>query len=548
MNVTVTLYKNTGYDSKNVPDAGTRLSSGKTVPAVWLYQNYPLSTIRIKYTWDDIQGVDYVKLNDAYYFVDGIKMINENTCELAISYDALTTVGISNITFNGGWCTRRHVESDEMLEWSIPEDFSPNDDGVVEYESIDFAGDSKTFVASTVGLSWDNLYTIAKTYEDATTKQIVTVPQVPPPSYKTEFRINTPSVRYDKEVPGVTLYDFDAVYEQLALVRSLGLDDCLVGCYNIPRDLIVTATQGTGEIRFIEGKIQGKTSALKFAWSSKVKNNKVFSGQFNKYLVCSMASGDKTEYEASNIGLNNAEAPTFLVLVDPAPEGKTYLAPSVFQGTEHSSKDIFMSVTEGAQWQSTPILYRKTSGSSTEMANYNYQYDMARLDFITQQAQIAASMAGNLAGKYIDPAALAGDAIQGLTGMYRYNRTTNINNLNFLASQLKAPEMKFPRTANMQDYIGNGFLISRTRLSDADTERYDKYLTMYGYRVNEPLTKSAFTCRKYFNYVECSDLSITIPSKYPLIVRQMIIDTLTSGVRIWHKKPSSSYFTNNPIV
>ena len=104
-------------------------------------------------------------------------------------------------------------------------------------------------------------------------------------------------------------------------------------------------------------------------------------------------------------------------------------------------------------------------------------------------------------------------------------------------------------------YVGNKFFLVRHRLSDADTIRYDKYLTAYGYSTSEPLTAECFTCRQYFNYVRATDVNIEFKSGTPnfgLRTRQQIANQLNAGVRIWHVLPNSetgrSAFDNNPII
>ena len=116
------------------------------------------------------------------------------------------------------------------------------------------------------------------------------------------------------------------------------------------------------------------------------------------------------------------------------------------------------------------------------------------------------------------------------------------------------PNVKFPISDNLMPYVGNKFFLVRHRLSDADTIRYDKYLTAYGYSTSEPLTKECFTCRQYFNYVRATDVNIDIMPDNPnfgLRTRQQIANQLNAGVRIWHVLPNSTEaidaFENNPI-
>lgn len=556
----VRFYSNTGFNGINVPDSPEVLRQAATLTTtniIWVRQDYPLSVIRVEITQNQALKIDYVCVTsepnildttnyDIYYYVVGREMLNANTCELTLAVDALTTIGLNNMEIISGWATRVHVADDSMFRYNIEEGFQPNEPAKIEYDLINVSPETVSLVASCVGLSWDNLYTIAKTYKDAVDGGQVTVPQVPPPTYSTKFTIRTPAGSYSKQVPSVTLYELDDVREQLSLIRSLGLDSAISGCYNIPRGLVTYGKQSSGEVRTITGLCQEYNSSLPFKWSNTVKNSKVFSGQFNKYSVLSMCSGDSADYDAHNIGLEGDTLPTFQFMSDPSPEGKTYLAPSVYEGTRHNFSDIFMNVVEGADWQNTPLLMSGKTGSAIDKMNFTLS---RQLKNVKTAFGVAKSFNLDMSTPMDVVSNLANVAETGIT----YAMTNRQENMNYMTQQMTVPEIKFPRTGNMQDYIGNGFMIVRTRLSDEDTKRYDRYLTMYGYAVNEPLTKEHFTNRTKFNYVECSDLSIQCKSPgitrttFPMELINQAVERLQNGVRIWHVPFDISAYNDNPI-
>ena len=112
------------------------------------------------------------------------------------------------------------------------------------------------------------------------------------------------------------------------------------------------------------------------------------------------------------------------------------------------------------------------------------------------------------------------------------------------------PEIKFPYNSTFfRDLFGEGILLYRYKYSKADVKRIDKLLTMYGYKVTKQLEKKDFTSRKYFNYIECYTLSVQAKANYnTLAVNDGISKQLQVGTRLWHVKPDSSHYTNNPIV
>ena len=102
----VILYKSTGFNVNNIPDCSSLLlkipaQNELTIDAVWLLQD-DTGSIKIKATWDQVESVDYCRINNKYYFVTSVVMLNENTARLDLQFDALTTVGIRNFKIING--------------------------------------------------------------------------------------------------------------------------------------------------------------------------------------------------------------------------------------------------------------------------------------------------------------------------------------------------------------------------------------------------------------------------------------------------------------
>lgn len=109
-----------------------------------------------------------------------------------------------------------------------------------------------------------------------------------------------------------------------------------------------------------------------------------------------------------------------------------------------------------------------------------------------------------------------------------------------------APEVHFPRSESIRDFVGNGVMVYRLRYHPVDLTRLDKKLTMYGYKTTDVLEKSFFTNRQYFNFVQCS--SVSLGGDFPMYIRERAAQQLTGGVRVWHVKPNVSYYTSgNPV-
>lgn len=561
MEYNVTLYYNTGYNMINIPDSASLLNQAykKVVPAIWLLQDYEKSQIKIDGKWEDIEAVDYVSIDNKYYFVTNIEMVNINVALIYLTIDPITTIGLENIGIISGWCTRRHVTDDTPFSNTLSENFQPREVPKTDIFEIEIQDENPyIFTASTVSLSPNKVEAIAKTFIDAATNASVTVPLVSPIAEQTIFNMQTGTSKiYSKQVPNTALYYFSNgglidtdTTNAMQIMRSLGLDSALTGCYGVPSqvvgDIKLDWDNDTGISEINSKRLTYTASTLPYKWSD-VKNNKVFSGQYNIYTVYGVSSNNSTEFTAGEIN-NGQSTPDFYVFADLSPEGKTYCRPSVYEGLSGNvGNDIFIAVTEGSQWQNTPVLLTGSSGSALTSIDYSFTKTGNQLNRASDVINGISGVIGN-AMKGDVSGAIGGTLNQGFAqGQYELQQQKN--KFDFEAStRLVPPEIKFPRSQTLQSYVGNGFYISRSRLSDADTQRYDRYLTQFGYATSEPLTKECFSGRMYFNYVSCTDLNISVTVATPLRIKQKAINMIENGIRIWHTTPSNSAFNNNPII
>lgn len=128
---------------------------------------------------------------------------------------------------------------------------------------------------------------------------------------------------------------------------------------------------------------------------------------------------------------------------------------------------------------------------------------------------------------------------------YEWNVDKNLYDL-AISQSVVVPEVATPYSkGTIRDFYGNGVLVYRYRPEDTDLAIQDKLLTMYGYKVTEPLKKEFFNNREYFNYIQLN--SASIGGDLPQWFKGGILQQLGNGVRIWHTKPNESYYNNNPI-
>lgn len=559
---TIKCFKNTGFNNIDIPDSSTRLESLATSVSfddVWLLQDKYKTNVRVNTSYSNVKDVDYCKIGTTYYFVVGIKMLNENACELSLATDYLTTIGIANLGIVSGWCTRRSVTNDTLFSNVIDEDFIPSeplklDLGVVIKPNGSASSDLQV-VTSTVDLS--QIYTVGKTFEDTATSLSVTVPFVPRLLTESEFVMSLDTEHVNR-LPNTTAYDITKsnIQDGIQAVRSLGIDTAITGSYRIPKEYISSSLiDSEGRIANVTSNNTEVESNINPVYDANVKNKKVFIGQFQRVVLTSIVSGSQEEYEAHDIydGSGNFK---FRVFADVSPEGRPFCKPTYYHG---DTTNYFMGVVAGAVWQNLPISFVNRAGQSIDYVNQSRRNILSAINTgssiigsvmnIPNMPEITAGgtemwalsdkqnkWAGDNINRSVSSlSALPSYILNSLEDTRQYNIRANI----------VAPEINFARVSSLQNYIGNYFYVYRYRLSDNDTVRFDNYLTQFGYAVNEPLTQACFTGRKHFNYVRGE--GINIKNSYSLIFRDGAIRQLMNGVRVWHELPNLTAMYSNPI-
>lgn len=99
----------------------------------------------------------------------------------------------------------------------------------------------------------------------------------------------------------------------------------------------------------------------------------------------------------------------------------------------------------------------------------------------------------------------------------------------------------------LPDLANNCLLHFSRRLSNKDRQKFDRILTMYGYRHTTIMDETFLKNRQKFNYVQTKGVSVKCDT-VPKSVRDGVCDAFNQGVRIWHVKPENHAYSDNPIV
>lgn len=547
MTFNIVCFKSTGFNLIDIPynaDIITNNFDPHSFEAVWLLQNKGLAEIRIKATWDEIDGADYCVVQrpgvDVWYFISKIEMLNENCCKLSLNMDAITTIGLNRLHQITGWCSRRHVKDDELMKYTLPEPWVPSTELILEPLSK-ISLDPETTVSDTTFIGCT--FNLAGEFRDADF-YITPEPDPNTQEYPSVVVPNCPGYEGGKNkdtritmvypdntsnfnrIPATRLFELSAVADNINKARSLSLDTGIVASYKIPGEYHnPTASEPDGYDR-IANRAGYVASTLVYEYAKNVINKKVFAS-FNTYTLLSICSGDSKEFQADEIYHPGDKAPRIAVWADLSPEGNPFFRPEYYL---NNNTDFFMNCIQGSPWQNTPIAFATQSGSKfaiKELGSQNLQ-QITNMGLGSAQAALAGASAANplTMSEGIDSAfegaRIATDAA------FQWAR----NQRAFEQSQVwVTPEIVFPLAHSIQNFIGNCAYLAQKHLSPNDVKRFDRFLSMYGYAVDEPLTIQCFNSRTNYSYVK--GVEVNIKADQSMWIRNIAEQQITNGVRVW---------------
>ena len=597
----VRIYKNTGFNSSNIPDGQALLNTlpYQDLPAMEIRQERFLSSIRVKVSWEEVKYCDYCRVSDGYddntgdhsfyYFVNSVWMEATDVATLELTPDFWTTGnGIKGFGISDGITERVHVRDDSFGKWS------GNDPLLTPSEPLKIAtnwrapgNSSVVAIEATLNPGLTASRKHSYTYTDADDQeQVVSVPKAQPNSRLTKFKIpngnandrGTALYAVSSDISlgsyGSGYYEEEADY--IAVLRSLGLEQAIVSQTRYPSAYVGFSISGAAGGQIVFNQLTGKQgewqSGLPYIQHS-VRNNLINYSNLLKYGIIS-CSGEGAEFDPADV-MGDGSEPKIRYLADPNPDGKPYFRFKTVNGSS-SLSDFWRNCISGMKWKQVPLVFTEASGSTLNTMRYNNNTDLAVMKHVRENQaftnQYTQSMVGNAIGGVASAAKFdIGGTISNAMAMtqaqmnmdlrrehdipiYMKERTNELMELN-LANSVVVPTVNFPYNSDiLRDSYGNGVLVYRYRYSDNDVRRIDKLLTMYGYQVSKPLETDDFVNRRYFNFIKCSNVSFNAsPSGHQNVRRpRWFLDgaaaQLKGGVRIWHVIPNESYYENNPVA
>lgn len=593
----VRLYQNTGFDIINAPATPSLLDSFTYVdiPAINALQITRLSSVCIKATEDQVTNADYCRISDgthnAYYAVVDYHMEKPDTCTLSIVMDnMLTAGGITGANWDvlDGITERHHVATANDTLFAYTEDdplLVPSKPLEVHFEkAIDGKATSAvtglTVIEATVPL--DKLGDTTATpeavaYETTNGEQCV-VPDIPQLStYSTATMQITPNGSDENTInPAIAYYDGTEtkIQKGLARARSLGIETGTVISQVIIPTIYCTSTRDATTKQFTKlggTTVQGNLIAdAKFNYQyGTVHNKRVYAGICNKYGIISIGSGNSAEFNPEDIYHSGDTHPLVYAISDPRPSGKPYFRYQYYKG---DTSNFWLNCIAGLNWQNVPLVYTNKSGSEIDTIRFQTDQSIKDENAIVNGVQTflgnptgktpRSFIPGVLSGIHQNGLALGMDFAQtiygqegtytaadlaGISPVYDVARMrANASNQELqefnISQNIVAPQLMFPRSEGLRDFAGNGCFVYKYYLATSDLAKFDKILTMFGYRITEPLTKDMFNVRSKFNYIKAKGVSIG--GSLPKWLREGMAQELAIGKRFWKVAPDKTIYTN----
>lgn len=473
-------------------------------------------------------------------------------------------------------------------------------------------------IESTLDLQAMEKESNSTTYTDNLGAYTVTVPDVIPISGYTLVDSNIGSVEY--QTPGTKYFVGDEANIQrgVAKVRALGVEGGILNSVVIPlafwEEYGSNISSGTiNRLRGSEKIITAENIEKEYA---EVNNKRVLYGELNRIEMISVPNGTRLSFRPEEITVPGTADEKFLfqMAADVRVQGRPYFGPAYFHGnqmfdidpiTGEKNADLARCIRigvalPGMEWANAPLVYTGQSGST--LTELNYEMSMSRHvnernlartgNIINTVGNVLSAIPGvssiqglSSEGTYTDPntgeklneytfntagaigmgvgfvanMAMAGANAaftkQQYENQYKYNAMSEI--LNYVStSKVVAPELHFPRSESVRDFVGNALCVIQYRPQAEDIRKLDKILSMYGYKNVKPLTKEDFTNRSKFNYVAATGVSFGVSnpgagkkdSYLPKWLRETAAAQVGAGIRVWHQLPDTSAYTDGTNV
>lgn len=285
------------------------------------------------------------------------------------------------------------------------------------------------------------------------------------------------------------------------------------------------------------------------------KNNKIYYGQALTIKVFSPISGEeitKQAYEIRNPELTPAAKTSradYSISADIRSGGSPIFCWKYINGEEQTAG--FVETINGGKWRQIPLAAVGNPGSAYETLQLEKDKNNKMLVALT--GSVAAGLSGAKIGSMIGSVipgvgnvvgGIAGGIIGGIAGgVGTYAAQTKLQAAQQELLDAKGEIADVALSVSTSEYLReigkNSFYNIFSIYSENDIKAFDRFLTLYGYKVNNKvLTDEDFYSRPSFNFIRANDIAIQSNYHSMRLVNE-VRDQLKAGIRIWHEMPNS---------
>lgn len=586
----VTAYCDTGFSVNNVPATATVLqNSAQSIVDLGTINCLPLvGKKQGVITVTDFNGLsqcDYMKIvfSDSpvvsYWHVIGYDYVAGDTVNVELLKDGWLTCGGTSVSSISGYVKRATRADDTYGKYNQSDPLLIPSQNLI-FRSIDYLFKTQTTDTYNIVLSTINLYDLGNaqasdlgiTYGDDTLGTDINVPELPAmrSTWHTDVYYTT---NFKYRMPSVQCFNGDSaiIQEGIARCRKLGIEGGIIAIYAIPQDWFNltydTTTTGQNEV----------ITKIEFLWNTQltnaffnfknVNNKRALYGSFETIQLCAMASGEMVEYDIEDLfmsPISETEPVRIDIIADGRSHGKPAFYPHYYKGQYQRIEELLTSV-RGLEWQNVPLVYTYASregidrirffeGKKIDAQNilerreiedfflpqekaWQVGQQFGRLNILGGALNVGKTMTTDMPKFFAERAHESNE----------WARQRNFELKNFMIdTRVVAPEIHFAPTESVRDFISNGVVCAFVTPTDADVERFDKILTMYGYMdAGTALELSDLTAGKYFSYIEATGVSIQTSVPVNAEDKSAFAEQFNAGIRIWKQRPDFSLYNSS---
>ena len=514
----------------------------------------------------------------SYWHVVSYEYVAGDTVNIELLKDGWLTCGGTSISSISGYVKRATRSDDTYGRYNQKDPLLIPSQNLI-FRSIDYLFKTQTTDTYNVVLSTVNLYDLGTaqasdlgiTYGDSTLGTDINMPELPAMRsswYTDVYYTNNHKYR----MPSVQCFNGDSatIKEGIARCRKIGVEGGIIAVYALPKDWFTltydTTTSHEDVILKIEFLWDSKLTGAFFNFKA-VNNKRALYGAYETIQLCSTASGEMVEYDIEDLyssPISETEPVRIDVIGDGRAHGKPTFYPHYYRGKTQSVEELMTSV-RGLEWQNVPLVYTYASREGIDRIRFfeGKQIDAQNIlerreieDFFMPQEkawQVGQQFGGgNILGGSLNVAKTMTTDMpkffaQRAHESNEWARQRNFELKNFMIdTRIVAPEIHFAPSESVRDFISNGVVCAFVTPTDADVERFDKILTMYGYMdAGTALELSDLTAGKYFSYIEATGVDITTSIPVNATDRDAFAEQFNAGIRIWKQRPDFSLYNSS---